>query len=476
MESTYDPKRVEARWYEAWEDAGLFRPELNHGGEPFCIVIPPPNVTGALHIGHALNLTIQDVIIRQRRMQGFAALWVPGTDHAGIATQNVVERELGEEGLTRHDLGREKFVEAVWQWKERYGGRIGEQMRTLGFSCDWSRERFTMDEGLSYAVRLVFVRLFEEGLIYRGDRIINWCPRCHTALSDIEVEHEENVGELIYVTYPFVDGPGGITVATTRVETMLGDTGLAVHPEDERYGDAVGRLVRLPLLGREIPVVADEAVDPNFGTGAVKVTPAHDPVDFEIAQRHGLPPVRMLDETATVTEEGGPFAGLDRFEAREAVKEALAAEGLVQSVEEHAHSLGRCYRCGTVVEPFLSLQWFVKVRPLTIPAIEAVRGGDTRFVPARWEKSYFHWMENLRDWCISRQIWWGHRIPAWYCGDCGETIVAMEEPQSCPACDSGDLTQDEDVLDTWFSSALWPFSTLGWPERTEDLERFYPNY
>ena len=475
MDSAYDPQQVESLWYERWEAAGAFRPELNPSGDPFCVVIPPPNVTGSLHMGHALNLSIQDAIIRRRRMLGDAVLWVPGMDHAGIATQNVVERELAAEGLTRHEVGREAFLETVWAWKARSGGRITEQIRRLGFSTDWSRERFTMDEGLSRAVRTVFVRLYEEGLIYRGDRIINWCPRCHTALSEIEVEHSEVQGELVRIRYPFTDGEGGVEVATTRAETMLGDTGVAVHPDDDRYRHLVGRTVRLPLLGREIPIVADEAVDPEFGTGAVKVTPAHDAIDFEIAGRAGLEAIKVLDLAGVVNAAGGPFAGQDRFEARRAVKLALEAEGALVGVEPHDHSVGHCYRCGTVVEPYLSLQWFVKVRPLVIPAIEAVRSGEITFYPRRWENAYFNWMENLRDWCVSRQIWWGHRIPAWYCDDCDRTIVAMDGPAECPSCGGASLRQDEDVLDTWFSSALWPFSTLGWPDQTADFESFYPN-
>jgi valyl-tRNA synthetase len=474
MDPAYDPQKVEARWYPRWEQAGVFRPELNPDGEPFCIVIPPPNVTGSLHMGHALDQTIQDVIIRRKRMQGYAALWLPGTDHAGIATQNVVERELAAEGLTRDDLGREAFIEQVWRWKETFGGRITEQIRRMGFSTDWTRERFTMDEGLSHAVRKVFVDLYQEGLIYRGNRIINWCPRCRTALSDIEVEHEPVEGRLVTIEYPLTDGEGGIEVATTRPETMLGDTGVAVHPADERYAGMVGRTVTLPLVGRVIPIVADEAVDPEFGTGAVKVTPAHDALDFEIAERHGLEPIAVLDEGGVVTEAGGQFAGLDRYEAREAVLAALEAAGHLIASEPHTHSVGHCYRCGTAIEPFLSLQWFVRVGPLVGPAIEAVRRGEIRFVPERWEKSYFHWMENLRDWTISRQIWWGHRIPAWYCEGCDEVIVSMEPPTKCE-CGSTDLRQDEDVLDTWFSSGLFPFSTLGWPEDTEDFRRFYPN-
>ena len=473
MKATYDPGSVEADWYDVWETAGVFRPEHNPDGAPFCLVIPPPNVTGSLHMGHALNHTIHDVIVRRKRMQGAAVLWLPGTDHAGIATQNVVERSLADRGTDRHEMGREAFIEAVWQWREQYGDRISLQMRRLGDSVDWTRQRFTLDEGLSKAVREVFVRLYEEGLIYRGDRIINWCPRCGTAIAEIEVEYEDDVGELVYITYPFVDGAGGVTVATTRAETMLGDTAVAVHPDDERYRDIVGRFVLLPLVERAIPIVADQAVDPEFGTGAVKVTPAHDPNDFEIAERHGLPAVKIFDERAIVTR--GEYAGMDRFEAREAVKHALRKRGYLDRIDEHHHSVGHCYRCGTVVEPYLSLQWFVSVRALTLPAIQAVREGRTRFVPQRWEKNYFHWMENLRDWCISRQIWWGHRIPAWYCDDCRQTTVAREDPNSCSCCGGSSLRQDEDVLDTWFSSALWPFSTLGWPDRTEDLQRFYPN-
>ena len=473
MKATYDPGSVEADWYDVWETAGVFRPEHNPDGAPFCLVIPPPNVTGSLHMGHALNHTIHDVIVRRKRMQGAAVLWLPGTDHAGIATQNVVERSLADRGTDRHEMGREAFIEAVWQWREQYGDRISLQMRRLGDSVDWTRQRFTLDEGLSKAVREVFVRLYEEGLIYRGDRIINWCPRCGTAIAEIEVEYEDDVGELVYITYPFVDGAGGVTVATTRAETMLGDTAVAVHPDDERYRDIVGRFVLLPLVERAIPIVADQAVDPEFGTGAVKVTPAHDPNDFEIAERHGLPAVKIFDERAIVTR--GEYAGMDRFEAREAVKHALRKRGYLDRIDEHHHSVGHCYRCGTVIEPYLSLQWFVSVRALTLPAIQAVREGRTRFVPQRWEKNYFHWMENLRDWCISRQIWWGHRIPAWYCDDCRQATVAREDPSSCSRCGGSSLRQDEDVLDTWFSSALWPFSTLGWPDRTEDLQRFYPN-
>jgi valyl-tRNA synthetase len=475
MQSTYDPNITEARWYDAWEQAGIFKPEFRPDGEPFVVVIPPPNVTGVLHLGHALNHSIHDMTLRRKRMQGYAAVWIPGTDHAGIATQNIVERQLADEGLNRHDLGRESFIEQVWTWKRQSGGTITKQMRRLGDSCDWSRERFTMDEGLSVAVREVFVRLYEEDLMYRGNRIINWCPRCGTALAEIEVEFEDESGELVHIAYPFTDGSGSITVATTRAETMLGDTGVAVHPDDERYRDAIGKTLTLPFVGREIPVVADDAVEMDFGTGAVKVTPAHDPTDFEIGQRHGLDSITIFDRHAVVNESGGPFAGLDRFAARAAVKQALDELGALVLVEDRTHPVGHCYRCDTVIEPILSLQWFVRVGPLARPAIDAVRNDESRFIPQRWENSYFHWMENLRDWCVSRQIWWGHRIPAWYCDDCDHTIVARQDPTSCDVCGSSTLTQDEDVLDTWFSSALWPFSTLGWPEQTEDLERFYPN-
>jgi len=473
MKPTYEPQNIESRWYPVWEDSGSFRPELNPEGEPFTIVIPPPNVTGVLHMGHALDGSIQDAIIRRKRMLGYRALWLPGMDHAGIATQNVVERELAKEGLTRQDLGREAFVERVWQWKASSGGKITAQMRAMGFSCDWTRERFTLDDGLSRAVREVFVTLYEEGLIYRGNRIINWCPRCHTALSDIEVEHSEEVGKLTHIRYPFTEGGGFIEVATTRPETMLGDTAVAVHPDDPRYTDAIGKTVRLPLLDRDIPVVGDEAVDPEFGTGAVKVTPAHDLLDFEIGQRHDLEPIKVIDTEASITEAGGRFVGMDRFEARAAVVAALGELGVLGEIEEHVHSVGRCSRCKTVIEPMLSLQWFVKVEPLVTPAIEAVKDGSSRFVPQRWENNYFRWMENLRDWTISRQLWWGHRIPAWYCDDCDEMIVSRTDIGECPSC-HGPVRADEDVLDTWFSSALWPFSTLGWPEETDDFATYYP--
>ena len=478
LQGGYDHKAVEARWYSVWEESGAFRPEVNSGGEPFAIVIPPPNVTGVLHIGHALDHSIQDAIVRRKRMQGRAVLWLPGTDHAGIATQMVVERELAEEGLTRRELGRERFVEKVWQWKRRSGGAITGQMRALGDSCDWTRERFTLDEQLSAAVREVFVSLYEKGLIYRGRRIINWSPGLMTAISDIEVEYKEVDGQMVHITYPFADGGPdgreGITVATTRAETMLGDAGVAVHPEDERYRHLVGRTVRLPLMDRLIPIAADEAVDPFFGTGAVKVTPAHDPLDFEIAERAGLPPVQVIGEDGRMTAEAGPFAGLDRFEARRRVVEALREDGSLDRVEDYRHTVGHCSRSGSPVEPLLSSQWFVRVADLVGPAVEAVRSGGARFVPERWEKNYFHWMENLHDWCISRQLWWGHRIPAWHCPVDGAVTVAREQPPGCSECGSEELAADEDVLDTWFSSALWPFSTLGWPDDSSDLRRFYP--
>jgi valyl-tRNA synthetase len=473
LPKVYDPTEVEGRLYRRWEEEGYFRADPDPSKEPFCIVIPPPNITGALHIGHALDNTLQDILIRFRRMQGFAALWLPGTDHAGIATQNVVERELRAEGLTRHDIGREKFVERVWRWKEEYGARIIEQLKRLGASCDWSRLRFTMDPGLSHAVRKVFVDLYNEGYIYRGNRIINWCPRCETALSDIEVNHEEYEGVLDQFRYDFEDGSGSLSVATTRLETMLGDTAVAVNPNDERYRDAVGKKIVHPFSDRRISVVADEAVDPSFGTGAVKVTPAHDATDFEIAERHRLPKLNIFDGKARVNAEGGPFAGMDRYEAREAVRKALQSKGMFEGSTPHSYAIGRCSRCNTVVEPWLSEQWFVRMKPLARPAIRAVQDGETRFYQERWAKYYLNWMEEIRDWCISRQLWWGHRIPVWYC-DNGHRWAAMVDPTECPKCGSEKIVQDQDVLDTWFSSQLWPFSTLGWPDRTPDLEYFYP--
>ena len=469
----YDPSDLEGRWYAVWQERGYFHPPAGEGPEPYTIVIPPPNVTGVLHMGHGLNNTIQDVLIRRERMRGRRALYLPGTDHAGIATQNVVERELAVEGLDRDDLGREAFVERVWAWKEKYGEEIYDQLRKLGVSCDWQRARFTMDPGLSRAVREVFVRLYEDGLVYRGKYIINWCPRCGTALSDEEAEKHEQEGRLWTIRYPLKDGEGHLRIATTRPETMLGDTGVAVHPADERYRDLVGRSAILPLVGRELPIVADDFVDPEFGTGAVKVTPAHDPDDFWIGQRHGLPAINVLNPDATMNEMAGEYAGLDRFEARKRIVEALEAVGLLEGVEVHRHAVGRCYRCDTVVEPYLSDQWFVKMKPLAGPALAASRDGRLRFTPERWRKVYEHWLENVRDWTISRQIWWGHRIPVWTCAN-GHAFAAREDPERCPECGSERLEQDPDVLDTWFSSWLWPFSTLGWPDETEDLATFYP--
>ena len=475
LEKSYNPKKVEEKWYKIWEKRGYFEPSYDEKKPKFSIVIPPPNVTGALHIGHALNNTLQDVLVRYKRMDGYDVLWVPGTDHAGIATQNVVEKEIAKEGLTRHDLGRKKFLERVWQWKEQYGNRIIDQLKKLGASCSWSYERFTMDEGLSRAVRKVFVRLWEEGLIYRGDYIINWCPRCQTALADLEVEFESIPGKLWYIKYPLEDESRYIVVATTRPETMLGDTAVAVHPEDERYKGLIGKKIKLPLIGRIIPVIADKVVDPEFGTGAVKVTPAHDFADFEIAKRHGLSFIKVIDERGKMTEEAGNYAGLDRFEARKKVLEDLKKQGLLEKEEDYQLILGHCYRCNTVIEPLLSKQWFVATKPLAQPAISAVKYGFIKFIPENWINLYFDWMKNIRDWCISRQIWWGHRIPVWYCNSCGETIVSeKEDVRECPNCGSKNLKRDEDVLDTWFSSALWPFSTLGWPENTKALSTFYP--
>ena len=469
----YDPDDVEERCYRFWLEGDYFRAGKDKKKPAFTIVIPPPNITGSLHMGHALDITIQDVLTRWRRMQGCDALWLPGTDHAGIATQIRVEEELADEGLTRHALGRERFLEKVWEWKERYHDHIIKQLYALGASCDWSRERFTMDEGCSRAVRKVFVELYRAGLIYRGDYMINWCPRCHTALSDIEVEHEEKDATLTHIRYPVAGGEGYITVATTRPESMLGDTAVAVHPGDERYRHLVGRSVILPLLNREIPVVADEYVDPAFGTGAVKVTPAHDPNDFEIGQRHDLEIITVIGEDGKMTAAAGPYAGLDRESCRQKVVADLQAQGLVDKIEDYSHAVGHCHRCHSVVEPLISRQWFVKMKPLAGPALEAVRSGKTVFVPPRFTRTYENWVENIRDWCISRQLWWGHRIPAWYCS-CGEIIVDYEDPASCPACGGEELEQDPDVLDTWFSSALWPFSTMGWPDHTPDLERYFP--
>jgi len=474
LDKRYDPSKVEDKWYKVWQEKGYFEPTYDDEKPKYSIVIPPPNVTGVLHIGHALNNTLQDVLARFKRMDGYDVLWVPGTDHAGIATQNVVEREIAKEGLTRHELGREKFLERVWKWKEKYGNTIIEQLKKLGASCSWGYQRFTMDEGLSRAVREVFVRLWEEGLIYRGDYIINWCPRCNTALADLEVEFKPTKGKLWYLRYPLVDGSGFVVVATTRPETMLGDTAVAVNPEDERYKHLIGKKVKLPLVGREIPIIADKVVDKDFGTGAVKVTPAHDFTDFEIAKRHGLEFVKVIDENGKITEKGGVYKGLDRFEARKRVVEDLKAQGFLEKEEDYEVILGHCYRCDTVIEPLISKQWFVSMKPLAQPAIAAVENGFIRFIPENWKNLYFDWMRNIKDWCISRQIWWGHRIPVWYCNSCGEVIVSREDVKECPNCGGSDLDRDEDVLDTWFSSALWPFSTMGWPEKTKTLKTFYP--
>ena len=471
---TYDPKQVEDRIYNEWMEKGYFRAEVEPEKEPFTIVIPPPNVTGQLHMGHALDETLQDILIRWKRMQGYSTLWLPGTDHAGIATQIKVEEVLRtEEGLTRYDLGREKFLERVWEWKHTYGNRIINQLKKLGSSCDWSRERFTMDEGCSKAVREVFVNLYNKGLIYQGNRIINWCPSCITALSDAEVEYEEKAGHFWYIKYYVKGSEEFITIATTRPETMLGDTAVAVHPEDERYKHLIDKTLILPLVNREIPVIADEYVDKEFGTGAVKITPAHDPNDFEVGLRHNLEQIKVMNDDGTINHFGGKYEGLDRYEARKAIVEDLKSAGFLLKIEDHVHNVGQCYRCGTTVEPIISKQWFVKMKPLAEAAIEVVKNGTIKFVPERFSKIYLNWMENVHDWCISRQLWWGHRIPAYYCQDCGETIVSKEDITECTKC-GGKVIQDEDVLDTWFSSALWPFSTLGWPEKTEDLEYFYP--
>jgi valyl-tRNA synthetase len=475
IEKVYDPQQFEPHWAQWWIDSGIFRAASDAAAPVFSLVIPPPNVTGVLHIGHMLEHAEIDVTIRWRRMLGDNTLWLPGTDHAGIATQMVVARKLAEEGVNYRDLGREKFEERVWEWKRESGDTIKRQMIRLGASCDWSRERFTLDEGLSRAVREVFVRLYEKGLIYRGEYMVNWCPQCHTALSDLEVAHADTEGRLWHIRYPIngVEG-GSVVVATTRPETMLGDTAVAVNPKDERYASLHGRTAQLPLMDREIPVIFDDLADPAFGTGVVKVTPAHDPNDFEAGRRHNLPKVKVIDEEGKMTAAAGPYAGLDRFEARRRVVADLEARGLLVKTEDYALSLGTCARCKTAVEPLVSKQWFVSTKPLAEKAIEAVESGRIAFIPANWSKTYFEWMYNIRDWCISRQLWWGHRIPAWHCGECHEIVVAREAPAACPRCGSASLTQDTDVLDTWFSSALWPFSTLGWPDRTADLATFYP--
>ena len=475
LDKVYDPQRIEEKWYRYWEEAGLFRAQADGAKPAYCIVIPPPNVTGVLHMGHALNNTLQDILVRAKRMQGFDALWMPGTDHAGIATQNVVERMLAAEGTDRHALGREAFIERVWQWKAESGGQIINQLKRLGCSCDWSRERFTLDAGLSRAVREVFVRLYEEGLIYKGDYIINWCPRCQTALADLEVEHDPHDGHLFYIRYPLAAGDGHLTVATTRPETLLGDTAVAVNPEDKRYLSCHGATLRLPVLGREIPVITDSYVSLEFGTGALKITPAHDFNDFEVAKRHDLPAIQVINEAGNMTKEAGPkYVGMDRFVCREQIVKDLKKAGLLEKVEPYVVPVGHCYRCKVIVEPLVSKQWFVAVKTLAAAAVNAVQDGRTKLIPANWDKSYFDWMTNIRDWCISRQIWWGHRIPAWTCKGCGQVIVSREDPAQCPKCGGSELVQETDVLDTWFSSALWPFSTLGWPDRTPELKLFYP--
>jgi len=474
IDKNYDPHSFEDRIYNTWESKGYFKADAKSEKTPYTIVIPPPNVTGKLHMGHALDETLQDILIRYKRLQGYEALWLPGTDHAGIATQIKVEEVLRKEkGLARHDIGRDKFLELVWDWKREFGSTIINQLKKLGSSCDWSRERFTMDEGCSKAVREVFFNLYEKGLIYRGNRIINWCPSCITALSDAEIEYQEQEGNFWHIKYMVKDSDEYLVIATTRPETLLGDTAVAVHPDDERYAHLVGKSLILPLVNKEIPVVADEYVEKDFGTGAVKITPAHDPNDFEVGLRHNLDVVKVLDDEAKVNEFGGKYQGLDRYEARKQIIEDLEKEGLLVKIEKHVHNVGTCYRCGTTVEPIVSKQWFVKMEPLAEPAIDVVKDGEVKFVPERFSKTYLGWMENVRDWCISRQLWWGHRIPAFYCEDCGEMTVSKTDIETCPKC-GGKVKQDDDVLDTWFSSALWPFSTLGWPEDAEDLKKFYP--
>lgn len=474
IEKVYDPHKVEDALYKRWMEKDYFHAVIDPEKKPFTIVIPPPNITGQLHMGHALDNTMQDILIRMKRMQGYCTLWLPGTDHASIATEAKIVETMAKEGITKEDIGRKGFLERAWKWKEQYGGRIVEQLKKLGSSCDWKRERFTMDEGLSEAVKEVFVRLYEKGLIYRGERIINWCPVCGTSISDAEVEYQEHDGYFWHIKYPVVGSDEYVEIATTRPETMLGDTAVAVHPDDERYKHLIGKKVILPLMNREIPVIADTYVERDFGTGVVKITPAHDPNDFEVGLRHNLEIINIMNGDATINENGGKYAGLDRYEARRQIVEDLKNLGLLVQVKPHKHNVGECYRCSTVIEPRVSRQWFVKMKPLAEPAIEVVRNGTIKFVPERFAKIYFNWMENIQDWCISRQLWWGHRIPAYYCDDCGEMMVARTAPKECTKCKSTNIRQDEDVLDTWFSSALWPFSTLGWPEETPDLKYFYP--
>lgn len=474
MAKAYNPKEVEDKIYDFWQEGNYFHAEVDKDKKPYTIVMPPPNITGQLHMGHALDNTLQDILIRWRRMQGYSALWLPGTDHASIATEAKIVEAMRKEGITKEDLGREKFLERAWEWKKEYGGRIVSQLKKMGSSCDWERERFTMDEGCSKAVKEVFVRLYNKDLIYRGERIINWCPHCKTSISDAEVEFEEQAGHFWHLRYPLTDGSGYLELATTRPETLLGDTAVAVNPSDERYKDLVGKTLTLPLVGREIPIIADDYVDVDFGTGVVKITPAHDPNDFQVGLRHNLPVINVMTDDAKIVEDYPKYAGMDRYEAREAIVKDLDEGGFLVKVEKHDHNVGTCYRCHSTVEPRVSKQWFVKMDELAGPAIECVKSGKTKFVPERFNKIYYHWMENIRDWCISRQLWWGHRIPAYYCDECGEVTVAKEMPEKCPKCGCTHLHQDEDTLDTWFSSALWPFSTLGWPDKTPELDYYFP--
>ena len=474
LAKTYDPKSMEDRIYGEWLKKKYFHAEVDRSKKPFTIVMPPPNITGKLHMGHALDNTLQDILIRYKRMQGYNALWIPGTDHASISTEVKVINQLKSEGIDKNELGREGFLKRTWEWREEYGRTIVDQLKKIGSSCDWDRERFTMDEGCSKAVQEVFLRLHKKGYIYKGSRIINWCPVCKTSISDAEVEHEEQAGHFWHINYPIKGSDKFVEIATTRPETLLGDSALAVNPDDERYQDIVGKTVILPLVGREIPVIADAYVDKEFGTGVVKITPAHYPNDFEVGKRHNLPEINILNDDATINENGGKYAGMDRYEARKVMVEELKEQGLLVKVVDHVHNVGTHDRCGTTVEPMIKQQWFVKMEEMAKPAIEAVKNGDLTFVPERFDKTYLHWLENIRDWCISRQLWWGHRIPAYYCDDCGEIVVDREMPSVCPKCGGTHFTQDPDTLDTWFSSALWPFSTLGWPENTEDLDYFYP--
>ena len=474
LAKTYDPSEIEDRTYAKWMGRKYFHPDVDRSKKPFTIVMPPPNITGKLHMGHALDNTLQDILIRYKRMQGYNALWIPGTDHASISTEVKVINKLKEEGIDKNDLGREGFLKRTWEWREEYGRTIVDQLKKIGSSCDWDRERFTMDEGCSEAVLEVFTRLYEKGYIYKGSRIINWCPVCQTSISDAEVEHEEQAGHFWHINYPIADGSGYVEIATTRPETLLGDTAVAVNPDDERYTNLVGKMLKLPLTDREIPVVADPYVDKEFGTGCVKITPAHDPNDFEVGRRHNLPEINIMNDDATINCPGSKYDGMDRYEARKAMVADLEAQGLLVKVEEHVHNVGTHDRCGTTVEPMIKQQWFVKMEEMAKPAIEAIKNGDLTFVPERFDKTYLHWLENIRDWCISRQLWWGHRIPAYYCDECGETVVSKPAPTVCPKCGCTHLTQDPDTLDTWFSSALWPFSTLGWPKNTEELDYFYP--